>query len=71
MLDGDCRRKFDFSSEPVRVHLALLWSNPLYMYDWKKMTAENALIGMSARGQKVVCFDHTVETASGFEPASL
>jgi hypothetical protein len=35
------------------------------MYDWKKMIAENA------PGQKAVCFDHTVETALGFEPASL
>src|SRR6188508_743596 len=26
MLDGDCRRKFDFSSKPVRAHWALLWS---------------------------------------------
>jgi len=41
------------------------------MYDWKKMIAENALIGKLAPGQKLVCFDHTVETASGVEPASL
>src|SRR6476659_9371096 len=25
MFDGDCRRKFDFSSEPVCAHWALLW----------------------------------------------
>ena len=40
MLNGDCRRKFDLSSEPVRAHVAPLWLNPLDMYDWTIMTAE-------------------------------
>ena len=31
MLDGNCRRKFDFSSKPVRAHLALLWSDFPYI----------------------------------------
>jgi hypothetical protein len=31
MFDGDCRRKFDFSSEPVCAHWALLWPSTLYM----------------------------------------
>jgi hypothetical protein len=26
MFDGDCRRKFDFSSEPMCAHWALLWT---------------------------------------------
>ena len=32
MLEDDRRRKFYFSSKPVRAHWALLWSNTLYMY---------------------------------------
>jgi hypothetical protein len=40
MLNGDCRRKFDFSSEPVRAHVPPLWLSLLYMFDWKKMPAE-------------------------------
>jgi hypothetical protein len=29
MFDGDCRRKFEFSSEPVCAHWALLWPSTL------------------------------------------
>ena len=29
MFDGDCRRKFEFSSEPVRAHWPLLWLSTL------------------------------------------
>ena len=32
MFDGDCRRKFDFSSEPVCAHWALLWPSTPYRY---------------------------------------
>jgi hypothetical protein len=32
MFDGDCRRKFDFSSEPVFAHWALLWPSTLDRY---------------------------------------
>jgi hypothetical protein len=38
------------------------------MYDWKKMTAETPYSTCQPRGQKVVCFDQAVETASGFNP---
>src|SRR5712692_6972191 len=30
LFDSDCRRKLDFSSEPVRAHWALLWSGTSY-----------------------------------------
>src|SRR5205814_1133815 len=29
MFDGDCRRKFEFFSEPVRAHWPLLWASTL------------------------------------------
>jgi uncharacterized protein len=44
MLNGDCRRKFDFSSKPVCAHRALLWSDVLYMYDWKKITGRQVIL---------------------------
>jgi hypothetical protein len=33
MFDGDCRRKFDFSSESVRAHWAFLWPSTVYSHD--------------------------------------
>jgi hypothetical protein len=44
MLDGDCRRKFDFSSKPMRAHWALLWSKVLHMYDRKKITGRPVIL---------------------------
>ena len=34
MFDDDCRRKLDFSSEPVRTHWPLLWPSIL-TYAWR------------------------------------
>ncbi len=31
MFDDDCRRKLDFSSEPVRTHWPLLWPSTLIL----------------------------------------
>jgi hypothetical protein len=44
MLNGDCRRKFDFSSKPVCAHWAPLWPNVLYMYDWKRITGRRVIL---------------------------
>jgi hypothetical protein len=63
MFDGDCRRKFDFSSEPVGAHWALL--STLYRYDRKKVTCRAT--DRSAESNVFQCF----LLALGLAPESL